>query len=142
MIEKTLYHFTHPAHLPVILTDQVLRPSESNFDPYAEHAGPDVVWLTDLPVIQPVEDHPLTMGLTEEKRRVRFEVIVPAIRWLDWLPVQSMHPAWRATLIETGGGIQVAESWYVLPAPIRSTSWVEVRHDGKPVFTNTQRATL
>lgn len=132
----SFFHFTHIGHLNSIILEGRLRVTESNIGaPYAVpqgpsglDAGPRVVWLTDLDALPLDEDtHPLYLGLYPEKRRIRFEVDVPAIRWLDWAPAARMDPDWRETFVRSAGGPDVVEHWYVFPAPVREPRWVSVR---------------
>lgn len=118
----TFYHYTSLHHLPKIQADGVLKLTESNFSLFKEHAGPPVVWLTDLPELGEAS-HGLE-GSYYDKKQVRIEVRVPAIRWLDWEPaLNGMDAASRDILIDTGGGMAVAEHWYIWPAPIRAIRW-------------------
>lgn len=121
----TLYHFTSLYHLPKIKADGVIRPTESNFSRHTPNAGPQVVWLTDLPDMGDVS-HGLE-GSLYDKKQVRIEVRVPAIRWLDWPPALSqMRPDVRDSLIHNGGGMEAAEHWYVLPGRIPASRWVDI----------------
>lgn len=123
----SFYHFTHIGHLLPIFRDGMLRPTESNVDMFAPHAGPDVVWLLDQPTPFGPGSGDQLHGLYPDKRRIRFAVDVKAIRWLDWAPAKAMDPEWRASFLRAAGGEEVAESWYVWPAPIRASRWTEVR---------------
>lgn len=126
----TFFHYTSREHFDVIVHGGgVVLPSESNVGsvvpwqpPHGGHVGPDVVWLLD-------DSDPFAFehGLEHtvlNKRAVRIEVDVPALRWLDWEPAQQMHPDWRRTFIDIAGGDEAAEHWYVWPAPIRFNRWV------------------
>jgi hypothetical protein len=134
----TFFHFTHPGHLGSIVEAGRLLPSESNVGapypvtdgPQGSHVGPDVVWLLDSPEIaaqSPTGDD-LTHGLYPDKRRIRFEVDVRAIRWLDWTHAAVMSPDWRRIMIDAAGGMEFAEHWYVFPAAIRRSRWLGI-HD-------------
>jgi hypothetical protein len=117
----TFYHFTSLYHLPKIQEAGVIRTTESNISRFAAHAGPPVVWLTDLPELQ--ASHGLE-GSLYDKKQVRIEVRVPAIRWLDWEPMLTgMEASWRDDLIAFGGGMEAARNWYVWPSPIRKVRW-------------------
>lgn len=125
---RTYYHFTSDQHLPRILADQRLKPSESNVgSPVAWEApsgmgvGPDVVWLLDTDTTQGYS-HGLD-GSAATKNVIRFTVHVPAVRWHDWTPATKMNPDWRDTFIRIGGGDAAADHWFVLPAPIRAIRW-------------------
>lgn len=127
----TFYHFTSSLHWPIIQMSGFLKTVESNVgsvapneSPYGTHVGPDVVWLVDQPGF--TDPTPTYHGLSLMKRQVRFEVDVPAIRWLDWAPARQMDPNWRETFIRMGGGMTAAEHWYVFPARILSRRWVDV----------------
>lgn len=132
----TFYHFTSRRHLPVILTDGLLKPTESNVSPDEAHAGPPVVWLLDLPEI-PVDSHGLRMpeGVDLDKTEVRFEVNVPAIHWLDWEWTSMMDRQWREIIIRVGGGERAADHWYVWPAPIKRNRWISVEVGGQAIPT-------
>lgn len=118
----TFYHYTSLHHLPKIQADGVITTTESNFSLYTAHAGPAVVWLTDLPDLGETS-HGLE-GSFYDKKQVRIEVRVPAIRWLDWEPaLTGMDKQSRAILIDTGGGMTAAGHWYIWPAPIRANRW-------------------
>lgn len=118
-----LYHFTSTAHLPLILAAGFLRPVESNVSGEAAHYGPDVVWLLDVPTID--HDHGLA-NPHHDKTEVCFTVDVPGIRWEAWIWTSRMHPAWREAITQAAGGPEAAAHWYVWPAVIRRSRWVEV----------------
>lgn len=128
----TFFHYTSREHFDVIVHAGVIFPTESNVGgvlpwepPYGERVGPDVVWLLDSS-----DPFAFNHGLAPDrfnglnKRAIRIEVDVPAIRWLDWEPAQQMHPSWRQTLVDIAGGEEAAEHWYVWPAAIRRSRWV------------------
>lgn len=127
---RKFYHFTSKAHLPYIVWDGVILPSESNvgspvptLEPSGVGVGPDVVWLLDVPDVE------FNHGLYAEKtgkNEVRFEVDVPAIRWLDWAPASQMNPAWRELFVRSAGGEEAASHWYVFPAKIAKEHWLGV----------------
>lgn len=121
-----LYHYTHAGHLPSIFAEGVLRTTDPNLDMLDHSVKPQVVWLTDQPVLL---DEGMRDGLYHEKRQIRFTVEAPrAKRWLDWAPAKNMDPEWRSIMIKTGGGIEAAGHWYVSPRPIPRPDWVEI-HD-------------
>lgn len=137
-----LFHFTHPHHLPSILADGLLRPSESNVGapypppdggPWGFDAAPRVVWLLDQ--AEPDWPHDEAHGLSPEKRLIRFEVEVPAIPWSNWQPAAVMSADWRETFENVAGGPKAVQHWRVWPAPIRRRKWrsvVDLR-TGEPV---------
>lgn len=128
----TYFHFTHAFHLPRILATGYLKTTESNigspfpvpFGPHGERVGPDVVWLFDTP--EPEWANDKAHGLYPDKRRIRFEVDVKAVRWLDWAPAKQMAPEWRELFLQGAGGLEAAERWYVLPSPIYRKRWVDI----------------
>ena len=125
----TFFHLTDPdVRAPAILRDGVIRTSESNvgspsrtMQPYGEHFGPDVVWLLDS---LPSASVPMANGLSVPKQHYVFEVDVPTIRWIDWEWTHRMNPSWRSAFVNSGGGPALADHWYVFPAPIRQSRWV------------------
>lgn len=124
----TFFHFTSRNHLPMIFASGTLLPSESNvgsplLGAGQEHLGPDVVWLLDTPDLS--ANHGLHASVTN-KDQVRFEVEVPAIRWLDWEWAAYMDPEWRDLFIKVGGGIEAAEHWYVMPVALPRKRWTGV----------------
>lgn len=134
----TFFHYTSVVHLPLILNDGFIKAVESNVDPTRQHAGPDVVWLLDDSDPQAFRhglEYPTSMARFDppDKRRVRFEVDVPAIRWLDWYPASLMPQWWRTTFITAAGGPEATEHWYVWPKAIKRERWVGLTIDGKPI---------
>jgi hypothetical protein len=126
-----LYHYTSTIHLPYILEAGVLLPTESNVSILREHAGPDVVWLLDRPLL-PGENHGL-QGSYADKTAVCITVEVPtkaAVRWLDWKPQKGMDPAWRSAFVRAGGGHGETKRWWVVTRPIPRDEWVEITVDG------------
>lgn len=130
----TFFHYTSLAHLEVMIRGGgLILPTESNVggvlpweEPYGMHVGPDVVWLLDDS--DPfAHSHGLVHSMVD-KREVRIEVNVPAVRWLDWEPVSRMNPKWRETFINAGGGPLAVEHWHVWPASIKFARWVGVDH--------------
>lgn len=118
---RTLYHFTSRRHLPHILADGFLRTTESNVSIRGEHAGPDVVWLTDTPTAE--AGHGL-IGSVVDKREVRIEVRTRGMAWADF---DREYPCdWRETFVARGGGESAARHWYVVPRRISSSEWVNV----------------
>lgn len=131
------FHFTHIGHLPSIMAQRRLLPTESNVGapypvndgPMGTRIGPDVVWLLDTDVADgDASEDDTTHGLYPDKRRVRFTVDVAAVRWVDWAPAKIMSPDWRERMVAAAGGAERAEHWYVWPAPIRDRRWLSV-HD-------------
>lgn len=129
----TFFHYTSVPAAELIRRRGRILPVESNVgsvlpweSPTGPHAGPDVVWLLDDSDPFAFEHglHTEKNGL--DKRAARFEVDVPALRWLDWQPGLTMAVSWRATFITVGGGFEAAEHWYVWPAAIRSPRWVGI----------------
>jgi hypothetical protein len=101
----------------------VIKTTESNLNPYVPHAGKDVVWLVDVPILD--ADHGLRPDLTG-KGEVRIEVNVRATRSLNWPPGMKMEPLFRNAFVEAGGGWGAAQHWYIHTAPIHSTQWVSI----------------
>lgn len=115
-----LYHYTHRDHLATILMTRFLKVTESNISFHAEHAGPDVVWLTD-------QDNPRFLGsmLTHvwDKTSVRITVDVPdAHHWPTWSRAHGISEDTYRALARKG----MPKTWYVVERPIRSVEWVEI----------------
>lgn len=120
-----LYHFTAREHMPEILRTGVLKLVESNISPKREHAGPDVVWLTNNPMwpIVPEGDSIGYNGLIHLKTAVRITVDVShAKRWRKWAQAQGVDQRWLAALAHVGG----SRSWYVVTTPIKQDNWVAI----------------
>lgn len=133
-----LWHFTSVLHLPLIIEDGFLKPTETNLHPVIDHDGPDAVWFLDGPDLGGVL-HGLTDGLPgdimPDKTQVRFEVEVPAarvIRWLPWAEAQGIDSRWRDVLMDAAGGREGAERWCVVFRKVPAYMWqkVEVKMDG------------
>lgn len=122
-----LAHYTSPLHVDAIIGAGYLQPSESNVSMVAEGVGPDVVWLTsdlDAPL---GEQSGMVHGTYALKRQVRFLVDVPealAVKWTDWSWTAKMDPEWRSIMVAAGGGPEQADTWYVVPVPVRKRFWV------------------
>jgi hypothetical protein len=128
---QTLYHFTSVYHLGRILKDGYLKTVESNISEDVEHAGPDVVWLTD-------ERHllgrgPDRVGWAEgageaagervDKTAVRFMVeVADAQRWKRFAHLHHADPTWLAALNQTANN--TSSHWYVVERPITRDEWL------------------
>lgn len=125
MSTVTLYHFTSPDHLPLILADGFLKTVESNVSFRREHAGPDVVWLTTHERAE--AGHGLE-NPRHDKRAIRFTVRLDkraVHRWREWARAKGSSAETMALLAEaSGGGVS---SWRVTERAIPSSAWVEVR---------------
>lgn len=132
-MSQILHHFTHLGHAQAILQSGMILPSESNvgsplptWPPYGEHVGPDVVWLLDTDTLEDFP-HGLIVGGNTDKTRVRFTVELPmAPKWVTWRWTHEMHPQWRDTFMDAGGGMYAAEHWYVWPLEIPAKRWRSV----------------
>ena len=124
-----LYHYTHRYHLATILETGYLKTVESNISLTREHAGPDVVWLTDEPdLAERGAAWSLFKGLPSpvDKTEVRLSVEVEdAIPWRSFARHHKIKLDWYATLNEAGGG--AANHWYVVPRRIGREEWVDVQ---------------
>jgi hypothetical protein len=125
-----LYHFTSRFHLPNILQDGMLIPTDANLfrtgpspaTPNEPVRGQKVVWLLDEPEAGGGQQ---ANGLYAAKREVRIEVDVPdAQRWLDWVTTRRHDPEWVRIIVRQGGGKSRAKHWWVVARPIPSTEWV------------------
>jgi hypothetical protein len=134
-----LYHYTSSVHVPRILRAGVLRPTGSNLDLTSEGrspAGPPVVWLT-------THDHPgAGHGLYQsvaDKTEYRFTVEVPRDwpkRWVKWAKAHGSTPRGMDWLASTGGGWEVAESWWVVARPIPARYWLAVERRVGPLYVD------
>jgi len=138
-----LYHFTTPIHLPRIAEDGFLKVTESNIgappnksmEPTGEHAGPDVVWLTNQDGTQTNRDTlragcVLSAGsfsvLSVDKTVVRFTVDVPddeVLRWADFAKAQGIHKRWQRVLEKWPAK---PNWWFLIERPVPSGEWVEI----------------
>jgi hypothetical protein len=127
-----LYHFTCPELLPSILESGCLQVVESNLSLRREHAGPDVVWLTDDP--EPSSQRWGYSGTTivpglgtiqyPDKTAIRITVEVDdAHRYSEWRRQHGVRNAIYRALRDTGGD---PERWWVCERPILKDEWVEV----------------
>lgn len=123
-----LYHYTSELHLPSILKVGFIKTVESNASMFQANKEPQVVWLTTDPDPNPSE-HGLS-GIIY-KTAVRFEVDVPeAERWIGSTLYQRTEPWWRDVLVDTAGGLAVAQTWWIAPEPIYRRYWAELRVNG------------
>lgn len=135
MNTPALFHFTALGHLPTIVDAGFLKLTESNASRLRTHAAPPVVWLTTTPIAG--TKHGLNAGVNEpgtaaDKTRVRFEVDVPdAEPWLGSELYHQTEPAWRRTLISTGGGMAAARTWWMAPSVIPAERWISLEVDGE-----------
>jgi hypothetical protein len=136
-----LHHFTSLQHLPFILKDGLLKPTESNigspnpqWSPAGLAIGPDVVWFLDEE--EPTFGHGLNGSIVDKGNvRITVEVGYP-VKWTDWQWTAKMHPAWKHHLLEAAGGPEAAEHWYVIPAPVRKARWRSITNVrlGEPIL--------
>jgi hypothetical protein len=131
-----LSHFTSAYHLHAIATDGYLKVTESNISLLREHAGPDVVWLTDN--TEPTSQC-WARGSVVDKTGVRFIVNVPdedVYPWRTWAFDQGIDQFTFDALAQTGGD---SDRWFVVTRPIPVTEWVDVhvRDGALPVSFNT-----
>ncbi len=113
-----LYHYTAPttSHLGSILAEGRIRTTESNISSSQEHAGPDVVWLTDSD--DPAEQEWVT-DVSPFKRLAVLVVELPPDRvhhWPPWSREHGIEDAVYEGLAATGGD---PESWWVTTTPIQ-----------------------
>jgi len=130
-----LWHFTSTAHLPRILADGYLRPSDSMLHPVDQNFAPPCVWLLDSPDLGEASHGLNTPFSTVDKQAVRFTVEVPdsrVVRWLGWAEAQDVDPLWLTSVIDGGGGREAAERWCCIFRRIPSDQWLSVdqRVDG------------
>lgn len=134
MRPEHLTHYTSTVHLPHILRAGELTTTESNVSLFTPHAGPDVVWALDT-AWMPGSEMPHGLSGMKTQARIEFSTLKlkRAERWLDWEPAAKMDDAWKAIMIKTGGGIDAASHWWVVPHPVISRHWtrVEILKDGE-----------
>lgn len=133
----TFYHFTDEDHLDRILVENVLRTTDPNLLK-GDNGNDRVVWLLDTPTVE--YDHGLGVGgriigafegepvRMIDKHAIRIAVDVDDARqWLKWLTTHRHDPDWIRAIVKAGGGKIAARHWFVVPRPIPSSEWVEVR---------------
>ena len=143
-VKRTLFHYTGPAQFASIMLDSKIE-GGANYLSYADHKGPPkVVWLLDGDV--DVNDYGFGLhkfaettppGETPPPSRtaVRIEVHTDrAIRWLDWLPVTTMDPAWRESQIRVAGGPEAVKHWWLVIGDIGLGEIKGVSFDDEKVF--------
>ncbi len=133
---KLLYHFTNWVHYAEIASSGVILTTESNIgsgdpelQPYGEHLGPDVVWLTDsqsgegcaldycpavMAELQSEMDLP---AAALDKRNVRLTCELPDEEWHhwpEWAGVHGINPHWQR-IVERD---QRPWSWWVIERPV------------------------
>ena len=118
---QVLYHFTSISHWPKIWQDGRLALAESNVSRTADHAGPDVVWLTTREAVGRGEIG--LAGSAVDKSRVRFTVEVSAEKWFDFAGRYAVDRNWRNSL-EAGNS---PGTWRVTETEVGRDAWVEVR---------------
>jgi len=119
------YHYTSELHWPSIDESGEIYTTESNVSMTTDHAGPDVVWLTD----QVFDTPPPYLQSVVDKTAVRIEVSVPQgeIHRADrWLRSHGASEDWIAILEQAGGAL--ASTWFVAERPIVRHEWAEVLH--------------
>lgn len=125
-----LYHFTSIERWGLIERSGMIRTTESNVSPTREHAGPDVVWLTD-------EDEPDADALAirtvdgTDKTAVRITVDLDdsaVVWWPDFASAHEFNRRWRRAL-ERGHD---PESWWVTmrPIPLAEVVAIEMAETG------------
>lgn len=132
----TYFHFTHVYHAATIIDAEVITTTDSMTDMWKPHKDTDVVWLLDIDdatgashgLSVPIFNTPAELT----KTRVRFEVDVPAVKWIDSRWYKRTDPEWLAIMIEAGGGIEAAQHWYVWDKPIKADQWVSVVDTQRP----------
>lgn len=124
-----LYHYTSLMHWRSIKRDGYIDVTESNVDILRDHAGPDVVWLTN----ESYDSTPPMLASIVDKTAVRILVEVPddeVHRADTWMLEHGADPEWIAILERAGGSS--ATTWYVVERPIHHDEWydVEFKEDG------------
>lgn len=122
-----LWHFTSTMHLPFILQDGALKPSDSMLDTRGP-TGPECVWLLDTPHLD--HSHGLqTPGWAAGKTGVKFEVEIPdkrVVEWLGWAESNQIEADWLRAVLAAGGGPEAAKRWRCVFRSIPRGQWVSV----------------
>ena len=118
-----LYHYTALLHLRTIAQDGMIRTTESNvgsgrvdWQPFGEHVGPDVVWLTTT------QDPTKGQGLQGPADKTAARIIVDvndAAPWSRWCVAHGINPSWRGALEAR----QLPDQWYVVERPVARGEW-------------------
>lgn len=115
-----LYHYTTTVHLLNILRNGFLKTVESNISERREHAGPDVVWLTDDPDLQRTGASWYNAHIVD-KTEVRFTIETDAaVPWPVFARQHAISQKWYRILGRSGGD---PSRWYVQPSIIWKDSW-------------------
>jgi len=132
-----LNHFTCWNHfLEIVVVTGAITTTESNigsgrpdWQPFGEHVGPDVVWLTSHDeasghgLENVFRSHP-NFPIETDKTRVRITVDLPdneLQRWGTFSKQYRMHPKWRRVIEHN----MRHSSWWVLERPVRPEEIVD-----------------
>lgn len=113
---KLLFHYTAPttSHLGSILADGRIRTTEFSFA--HEHAGPDVVWLTDS---DSPEEQEWVTATSPLKRLAVLVVELDLARvhhWPDWFRARGVDDAMHSDSASGGGD---PSHWWISTTPIQ-----------------------
>jgi hypothetical protein len=151
-----LYHFTCVEYLDSIFEFGLLPKGEVVTDSW-RNISQTALWLTtdndptghglcderiftdeDRAAFQQVHGRPAAANaMFPNKRAVRIAVDIPArdenlVRWMRWAQ-RSVRPDLRQDLIDTGGGMRKARTWYLYRDIIQPASFAEVLVYGTPL---------
>ena len=166
MQKMRLFHFTNYIHWCDIQSTGEIATTESNIgsgspdlEPYGEHIGPDVVWLTDkatpgangLEVVLPVASIESQVELLEgatgrpfieiDKRLVRLELdLDDAHHWPEWSCEHGINRQWARALSRDN----LPWRWWVSerPIPVGEIAAVEIHPELADYIGRTLTLTL
>jgi len=122
-LERVMYHYTSTYHLPMILEDGFLKPTESNLRADIENVK-NVVWLTDL-----YEPTPYGLGLVGsivDKSEIRITITRSKKYkfWKVWSRQNKINKEW-AKILEKDRN---PNNWYISEKPIPIDDFIMIEN--------------